>query len=316
MKGVRGFFLLNSLSLRARDDISKSQNETDCEFEALWLEIVNNSGKNLLIGAVYNHPSKNFTLFLDYIQSVFTKIHRENKLVVLSGDFNLNLLKHDKIPNEGAFINLMLANFYKSLITLPTRIHPNSCPTLIYNIFINTLEYETVSGNLIDSISDHPLNFAFVANATVMKVKDRIVVRDYRSFNSEKYIEDFNNLDLESNINDVNTIDKKYEEFQSKVLKIIYKHAPLNFERKRQRKQQLKPWITNRILKFISSKNKVYKKYFRIKDDFWCQRYKKHRNMLSQFIRLSKRQYHLSYLKSLNMILNNMERNEQSSQRK
>ena len=117
-----GFFLRNSLSLRAMDYISKSINESDCEFEALWLEIVNNTGKTLLIGVVYKHPSKNFTPCLDYIQSVFTKIHRENKFVVLSGDFNLNVLKHDKIPKAETFINLMLANFYNPLVTFPREI--------------------------------------------------------------------------------------------------------------------------------------------------------------------------------------------------
>ena len=115
------------------------------------------------------------------------------------GDFNLNLLKFEKLPNVEAFINLMSANFYKPLITHPTRIHANSCHSLIDNIFINTLEYETVSGNLVDSVSDHLPNFVFLANGKVMKGKDRNLVRDYRSFNSEKYIADFNNLDLDSN---------------------------------------------------------------------------------------------------------------------
>ena len=86
------------------------------------------------------------------------------------------------------FINLMLANFYKLLITQPTRIHPNSCPTLIDNIFINTLEYKTVSSNLVDSVSDHLSNFAFLTNGTVMKGKDRSLVRDHRYFNSESIL--------------------------------------------------------------------------------------------------------------------------------
>ena len=190
----------------------------------------------------------------------------------------------------------MLANSYRPLITHPTRIHADSCASLIDNIFINTLEYENVSGNLIDSVSDHLPNFTFLANGNVMKGS---LVRDCRSFNSKEYIEDFNNLDLDSYINDVNALDKKYEEFQSKVLNLINKHAPLKFKTKRQRKQLLKPWITNGILKSIHNKNKLYKNYLKTKDDFWYQRYKKHRTMLNHVIRLSKRQYHLSYFEKL-----------------
>ena len=103
-----------------------------------------------------------------------------------------------KSPNVEAFLNLMSANSYRPQITHPTRIHADSCPSLINNIFINTLEYETVSGDLIDSVSDNLPNVAFLANGNVMKGKDRSLVRDYRSCNSKEYIEDFNNLDLDS----------------------------------------------------------------------------------------------------------------------
>ncbi len=81
----------------------------------------------------------------------------------------------------------MLANYYKPLITHPTRIHANSCHSLIDNIFINSLKYETVSGNLIDSVSDHLPNFTFIDSGKVMKGTDHHLVRDYRSFNHEKY---------------------------------------------------------------------------------------------------------------------------------
>ena len=174
--------------------VTKSLNETNCELEALWLEILNKAGKNILLGVVYHHPRKDSAHFSEYLQSVFNKIYRENKLVILFGDFNLNLLKHDKVPNVEAFLNFMSANFYRPLITHTARIHADSCPSLIDNIFINTLEYETVSGNLIDSVSGHLPNFAFLANGNVMKGKDRSLVRDYRSCNSKEYIEDFSKL--------------------------------------------------------------------------------------------------------------------------
>ena len=132
-----------------------------------------------------------------------------------------------------------------------------------------------------------------------MKGKDRSLVRDYRSCKSKEYVEDFKNWDLDLYINDINALDKKYEEFQSKVLNIINKHAPLKVKTKRQRKQLLKPWIMNGILKSIHNKNKLYKKYLKTKDNFWYQRYKKHRNMLNQVIRVSKRQSRLSYFEKL-----------------
>ncbi len=166
----------------------------------------------MLIGVIYNHPRKNVTSFLEYLHTTLNKINHENKTVLLAGDFNLNLLKHDKFPNVESFLNLMLANFYKPLITHPTRLNASSCPSLIDNIFINSLEHKTTSGNLIDIISDHLANFTFVASEKI-KNQDKAVTRDYHAFNLKNYIEEFNNLDFDTNLN-----------FQSKVLDIINKH--------------------------------------------------------------------------------------------
>ena len=43
-----------------------------------------------------------------------------------------------------------------SLILQPTRLHSN---TLIDNIFLNSLEYQSTSGNLLTEISDHLIKF-------------------------------------------------------------------------------------------------------------------------------------------------------------
>ena len=88
----------------------------------------------------------------------------------------------------------MLANFYIRLLTQPTRIHGNSCLSLIDDIFINSLECEAESGNLIEDISDHLPNFTFLVNRTIKKGKDHNLTGVYLSLNSERYIADFSNL--------------------------------------------------------------------------------------------------------------------------
>ena len=111
LKGGCGLFLADHLSFLRRDDLSKASKDKNCEFESLWIEINNPKRKNTLIGVAYKHPCKDSSGFLKYLGTVLNKIGRENKLVILSGDFNLNLLKFDKIPCADSFLNLMLANF-------------------------------------------------------------------------------------------------------------------------------------------------------------------------------------------------------------
>ena len=92
---------------------------------------------------------------------------------------------------------------------------------------------------------------------------------DNRNFVNKNYIDDINKIDFNSSLVNSNDLDTKYNLFQSQLLAIINKHAPLRKRTKRQRKQQLKPWISNGILKSISTKNSLYKKFIKTKDNFW-----------------------------------------------
>ena len=175
---------------------------------------------------VYNHPRKNPSSFLDYLQTTLSKLTRENKLIFLSGDFNIDLLKVDKSPIADSFLNLMLSNFFKPLIIKPTRIVDNSSPSLIDNIFINSLEPTTISGNLINKISDHLPSFTFFETGNKIKVKKQTMIRDYRNFNKDNYINEAKEINLYSS-NATSSLNLKYEAFHNKFLDLLNKHAPL-----------------------------------------------------------------------------------------
>ena len=56
----------------------------------------------------------------------------------------------------------MLSNVFQPHILQPTRIIESNKPSLIDNIFLNSIEHSTLSGNLITKISDHLPNFYFL----------------------------------------------------------------------------------------------------------------------------------------------------------
>ena len=58
------------------------------------------------------------------------------------GDFNVEPLKTDKNDNGKLFYNNLTSQFFTSFILQPTRLDSN---TLIDNIFLNTLEYQSVA---------------------------------------------------------------------------------------------------------------------------------------------------------------------------
>ena len=83
-----------------------------------------------------------------------SKISKENKLVFVMGDFNVNLLNYESHNKTNDFINTMVSHYLLPHILHPTRVTDHSA-TVIDNIFSNNTSHKSVSGNIITQISDH-----------------------------------------------------------------------------------------------------------------------------------------------------------------
>ena len=106
----------------------------------------------MLCGCAYRHPNTNVDKFNDYINQTMEKISKENKLIFLIGDFNINLLNYESHGETDDFINTMISHYLLPHILHPTRVTDHSA-TVIDNIFSNNTSYETTSGNIITQIS-------------------------------------------------------------------------------------------------------------------------------------------------------------------
>ena len=69
----------------------------------------------------------------------------EEKTCALMGDFNIDLLKIDSNEDASSFFNNVTLHFLTPFVLQPTRLKSK---TLIGNIFLNTIEYPSYSGNL------------------------------------------------------------------------------------------------------------------------------------------------------------------------
>ncbi len=132
--GGSGFFLSECLKVTVHSKLNKTFKNDECEFEAFWVEIDSSKDKNIVLAAVYNHPRKNPTEFLNYLDSTLKKLSKENKIVLKSGDFNIDFLRFDRNIFAEEFVNLMFSNFFQPLILQPSRYVGNERPTLIDNI--------------------------------------------------------------------------------------------------------------------------------------------------------------------------------------
>ena len=63
--------------------------------ETNFIKIINNKGKNLIIGVIYRPPNRNSVSFESTMNSVLEKVDKENKMCYLMGDFNIDLFKSE-----------------------------------------------------------------------------------------------------------------------------------------------------------------------------------------------------------------------------
>ena len=298
MKSGCGFYISNDINYIPRTDLDTHFYNQANEFSCKWIEVINKQKTNVIIASVYRHPSKNDTAFLEYINNTLLKIKKEGKYILITGDFNYNLLKHDKDNQVEQFLGIMLSHFCQPHIVYPTRVVDNAKPSLVDNIFLNTIEHNPLSGNLTSKITDHMPNFLicqkFNKNIT-NKVKRK--KRDFSKFNEADFITDMNNFDFVEKIKHTNNTNIKFNILNENMLRIFNQHAPIRELSNRETKNLLKPWISPGILNSIKVKNKFYSKYVKSLDPFWYLKYKTYRDRLNHLIRTSKNMHYREYFR-------------------
>ena len=239
-----------------RDDLSVIEDD----YETIWIEINNHKSKNLLCCCLYRHASSDITNFNNHISSILQKVQKENKSLIIMGDFNINLVNYDSHPETNDFINLMVSHYLLHHILHPTRVTDHSA-TIIDNIFFNTLEFDTPSGNLLTKISDHFPQFLVIKNVAVACKNCSLFQYDYSKFSEHLFLEDFKKLPWEDILNNQNSnINVKFDRFYEKIYSTVIHHPPLKKVYKKQLKLRSKPWVTPHIQKLIKHRDKLLRK--------------------------------------------------------
>ena len=265
LKSGCGMYIKNSLKTVERTDLRIKICDQENEFQSYWIEIFNKNSANILVGCFYRHPKANSdNTFNDSLLITLQKIANENKIIVITGDFNYDLLKLDSDSFVKTFIEHMYSSNLQPCILEPTRIVNGNRPSLIDNIFINTIDKNTFSGNLTSRISDHMPNYLILHDLLDIPNHQKKIVRDFSNFDELAFRKDVDKLAPESNID----IDTAFEHFQDEFVKIIDKHAPFKTLSKQEIKWKQKPWISSSIKNMIKTKDKLYSKFLRTKKIF------------------------------------------------
>jgi len=267
--GGVGIFVNNNFDYKIRHDLSRMSEY----IESIFIEIRRIGKQIIIIGCIYRPPNTDVSLFISELQIILNALDKiNNKVAVLAGDFNLNLLKHSSHQPTDEFLNLLFSYNFIPTICQPTRI-TDFTATLIDNIFVHCLKFNFNSAILYSDISDH-LPVALHLTASVARVKQANNMSRRRTF-------------------DVNSIDKfnrclattdwtfVYDEIlkssdASKVYDFFFNAYKANFDncfpeitvKKSNRMTPRHEWMTKGLMKSCVRKSNLYKKYCQNKSKY------------------------------------------------
>ena len=95
--------------------------------------------KNIIVGNIYRPPQDiniNYDTFIRELQPIIQELNKRKCEVILSGDYNIDLLKINEKPKFNEFLDTLCSYNFLPKITLPTRLGVTSA-TLIDNFFSN-----------------------------------------------------------------------------------------------------------------------------------------------------------------------------------
>ena len=141
------------------------------------------------------------------------------------GDFNINLLNFEDCQITEEFINTIVSYDFLPHILQPTRITDHTA-TLIGNIFFNSNELFSISGNLVCDLTDHLPNFLFLNTLSWTSNNGARYLRDYSTLVQEDLLLDVQAIEWENMFKDKD-INQTFDSFYLLINTTIDKHAPL-----------------------------------------------------------------------------------------
>ena len=233
-------------------------------YEGMVVTVKTQNNKKVKLINIYRPPRDSFDDFInDYIPTISDKIKDANE-VIITGDFNINLLNIMNSRKTCSFYDHMLNFHLFPAITFPTHFLDKTC-TLIDNIFTKfaTASQSLRSGILVSSISDHFPTFISI-NLNLMKLpKPKFIMStmsDLNSLDNLKTELDTLDFDIILNKDPFANPNTNYEKVQHIISSLIKKYFPLKRVRFNKYKHQDNNWITSGIMRSIKFKDKLYKR--------------------------------------------------------
>ena len=90
LKNGCGFYVKDEINYKPRKGLDIAYNDEYKEFQYCWIEVINQSNPNILVGTYYRHPKKNSNnVFLEKLKEKLHKLGNNNKITIVAADLYL-----------------------------------------------------------------------------------------------------------------------------------------------------------------------------------------------------------------------------------
>ena len=178
-------YIHTNFEFKIRNDLSINSKD----IESIGVELLYEKRRNTLFNVVYRPPNGKIEPFENFLKILFNKNKNSNKNDHIAGDFNLNLLDHDKNKKVRDFVNVIYQNGMIPTINKPTRVIKKTA-TAIDHIITNSFVENTLKTAIIKSdVSDHFQICIFFLQQTYLQkmmlsinVKEPLMIKKLKLF--------------------------------------------------------------------------------------------------------------------------------------
>ena len=252
-RGGVGIFIKENINFSLRSDISVFLPHI---FESIFVEVINQSGKNSVVGVIYRpntEPLADFDIFETNLCEIISIINREQKHCVIMGDMNIDLLRFETHTKTDHYLENLFCNGFLPVIVKPTRI-THSSATLIDHIYTNNITNKSHSGIIITDLADHFGTFHSVEIKPANAKKYTSKVRYFSAKNLSKFTNCLNVIDFTS-VLETACPNQAYNTFM-KLYTDVFNHSfPLREYTNKSKHVKREPWYSTGLL--VSSKKKA-----------------------------------------------------------
>ena len=277
------------------------------EFQFIKLIDCKGSRKTIILGNVYRSPSCKPHKFNELFNTILQKLGNNkysNKITYIVGDFNQDLIKHENDTEYQNLINNAHNNGFVQLVSRPTRITERT-HTLIDHVYANNIESVLSCNVLTLDTSDHLATNTKISLGSSSTITRRNIANSKTNKSDIRMFNEANNHTFQQLIDNENwaditeTMDSQtsYDKFEEIYLKHYDTAYPLktNHIRRKNERQNPKPWILPWLEDACSRKNKLFHAYVKEPSPENKAKYDKLKEFCKKHVDIAKAKYHKSY---------------------